>query len=434
MNIRQIRSSPLTVVALACLSTMIDNITYTISISCLPHLFEDMNLANESMVGWATTMFGIGSCTLSVLSGLISDILCKSRKQPLVVGALGYGLCGVLLFFAHTKLWHILLYRLLNGLASGLVYPVAIAMVGDVYPNGLLGTQMALLNAFNSAGYILGPALGGILYDHRGVHGVASVLIMCGSMLAVILAVCIREPLQIRQELLVKIEEEKMEDKEEIEEKVQVKMPMWKLALQWPVLSASITTLAMGMLIGSLENVLPIHVKDTFHASATKTGLLFVLNGTVAIALSLPIGWLADWSIKRHGERMRTGMELIGLLLTATSTLAMGWCQTFRGIVGTECLLAGSQLLVNIPVMSSFGDFVNQLGIQSMAQSYGVYNAFWALSSTIAPPIATFVYTRIGYRATVAGLLTGLCGLCGMLILIYPTRQLIRYRATGASA
>ncbi|KAJ2720256.1 hypothetical protein GGI07_004728 [Coemansia sp. Benny D115] len=77
-------------------------------------------------------------------------------------------------------------------------------------------------------------------------------------------------------------------------------------------------------------------------------------------------------------------------------------------VIGVESWLSASLLMVNIPVMSSFGDFVNGLGLNSMAQSYGVYNSFWALSSTIAPPVATSLYTRIGFKATVTGVLTSI--------------------------
>ncbi|KAJ2896336.1 hypothetical protein IWW38_002055 [Coemansia aciculifera] len=114
---------------------------------------------------------------------------------------------------------------------------------------------------------------------------------------------------------------------------------------------------------------------------------------------------------------MRMYIELIGLAFAGGSVLAIGLSKSFNMIIGIEALLAASLLVVNIPVMSSYGDFVNGLGLNSMAQCYGIYNSFWALSSSIAPPIATSMYAKIGYRATVAGVLTGLCVVCSALIL-----------------
>ncbi|ORX72393.1 hypothetical protein DL89DRAFT_265956 [Linderina pennispora] len=154
--------------------------------------------------------------------------------------------------------------------------------------------------------------------------------------------------------------------------------------------------------------------------SASQIGLF------VAIVLSVPMGWTVDWMLRRFGEGIRPFIVLAGLALTSSSVLLMGFCTTFTMVLGANTWLAIVILIVNIPVMSSFGDFVNSLGLNSMAQSYGIYNAFWALASTIAPPIATTLYTRIGYRSTVAGLLTGLCIVCSVLIMAEPLWRLCK--------
>ncbi|KAJ2397641.1 hypothetical protein GGI05_000541 [Coemansia sp. RSA 2603] len=180
----------------------------------------------------------------------------------------------------------------------------------------------------------------------------------------------------------------------------------------------------MGMLVGSLESILPLYSKDEFGASASKIGLLFVLNGSVAILLSAPIGWVINRLISRYKERMRMYIVLTGLTLTGVSVLVLGFGTSFVMILAFEALLSASILVVNIPVMSSFGDFVNGLGLNSMAQCYGIYNLFWALSSTVAPPAATFLYTKIGYRSTVSGLLTVLCVVCGLLALGGPIKRM----------
>ncbi|KAJ2292462.1 hypothetical protein IW141_001911 [Coemansia sp. RSA 355] len=300
MAMTDIRASPTAVVVGSCIAQLIDNITYTISFACLPHLFEDMKLASESQIGLVAAMFGIGGFLTSSLSGFVSDRL-QSRKLPLVVGSIGYAICGCVLFFSH-KLWHLLLYRLLNGMASGLVYPISTAAVGDVYPHKLLGLQMALLNVFNNAGYMIGPILGGAIYDHAGVRGVSTVVMVIGSVLSLLLAFGIKEPLLIRAELVDQpLEDSASEmsskiagsiDKTIIEEIEAIDMgpkdiPLWRLVIKWRVLLASIITLALGTLNSSLDNLLGIYVKDRFKVSSSKAGLLYVLNGGVSIILGM---------------------------------------------------------------------------------------------------------------------------------------------------
>ncbi|KAJ1998212.1 hypothetical protein GGI04_005099, partial [Coemansia thaxteri] len=82
-QINRFRSAPLAVVATACTALMVNNITYAVSFACLPHIFEDMNLASEAELGIATTMFGLGSVLTSIVSGMISDYK-SSRKLPLL--------------------------------------------------------------------------------------------------------------------------------------------------------------------------------------------------------------------------------------------------------------------------------------------------------------------------------------------------------------
>ncbi|KAI9468178.1 major facilitator superfamily domain-containing protein [Coemansia mojavensis] len=420
-----IRSLPITIVVGSCIAQLIDNITYTISFACLPHLFEDLQLASESQIGLVAAMFGIGGVLTSSLSGFVSDRL-QSRKLPLVLGSIGYAICGCILFFSH-KLWHLLLYRLLNGMASGLVYPISTAAVGDVYPHKLLGVQMALLNMFNNAGYMIGPIIGGALYDRAGVQGVSTVIITIGSALSLFMALGIKEPLLIHTRLLEQrgiesISDTESENKTIAEEIDSIDlypkdMPLWRLVLKWQVMLASIITLSLGTFNSSLDNLLGMHVKDRFHISSSKAGLLYVINGGVSILLSIPTGTAVDRIIGRYGEDARGYIQVFGLLLACGSAFAIGMSKSFGMVAGLEAWIATAVLLVNIPVMSSFGDFVNRLNLNSMAQCYGIFNSFWSLSSTFAPPVATWLYTKIGFTFTVSGILSGLCLLCASMVL-----------------
>ncbi|KAJ2696693.1 hypothetical protein H4R19_005717 [Coemansia spiralis] len=266
-------------------------------------------------------------------------------------------------------------------------------------------------------------------------------VVVAGGFLAVLMAFGIKEPLEIHSALVTNAAQEDeegvyditakndtcsditiaagpgLDDRPAALEAAPQGMPLWRLVLQWQVLSASITALSLGVLTGSLDNVLAMDSKDRFGVSASKTGLLYMINGGTAIVLSMPVGSAVDWAIGRYGEAARASIVSAGLFLTGGAVLTMGLSTTFGTIVGVEAWLAMALLLVNIPVMSSFGDFVNKLGLNSMAQSYGVYNSFWSLSSTFAPPIATWLYTRVGFRVLVAGMLPALCALCACLML-----------------
>ncbi|KAI7832100.1 major facilitator superfamily domain-containing protein [Kickxella alabastrina] len=174
-KIGAMRSTPAAIVAFTCLSLLVDNIAYSIAFAFLPHVFDDMKLASESQLGIVTTLYGVGTFITSIISGIVSDKMGR-RKPLMLIGAVGYGISGIVLFFSH-KFWHILVYKLVNGLASGCIYPLSIAIIGDVYPQKLLGLKMSFIQVFGNLGYMVGPLIGGALYDKVGVHGSATLLI-----------------------------------------------------------------------------------------------------------------------------------------------------------------------------------------------------------------------------------------------------------------
>ncbi|KAJ2545431.1 hypothetical protein GGF49_000465 [Coemansia sp. RSA 1853] len=414
MAMADIRASPTAVVVGSCIAQLIDNITYTISFACLPHLFEDMKLASESQIGLVAAMFGIGGFLTSSLSGFVSDRL-QSRKLPLVVGSIGYAICGCVLFFSH-KLWHLLLYRLLNGMASGLVYPISTAAVGDVYPHKLLGLQMALLNVFNNAGYMIGPILGGAIYDHAGVRGVSTVVtpalvvIGLGLLKLAVFAIMAVDSLVIRD--MIQIDEEPATKEPRITSiSVQPKsMSILHLLLRPPVVIATILIVASLGIQGMLEGLVPLHLVDTLKRPNVN-GITFVILGLVFTVLVPIVGKVNDMLIDRHGERMRYYMMLIGSLIMILAMVLMSLANSYGVLMVGYSFFALANLCMCIPAQSAYGDFINGSGTDSMARGYSIGVCAWAAGGIILPPSTiwitsstTALVNRLIYTLTVASI------------------------------
>ncbi|KAJ1858699.1 hypothetical protein LPJ76_000763 [Coemansia sp. RSA 638] len=408
MAMADIRASPTAVVVGSCIAQLIDNITYTISFACLPHLFEDMKLASESQIGLVAAMFGIGGFLTSSLSGFVSDRL-QSRKLPLVVGSIGYAICGCVLFFSH-KLWHLLLYRLLNGMASGLVYPISTAAVGDVYPHKLLGLQMALLNVFNNAGYMIGPILGGAIYDHAGVRGVSTVVkslfniggvkapalvvIGLGLLKLAVFAIMAVDSLVIRD--MIQIDEEPATKEPRITSiSVQPKsMSILHLLLRPPVVIATILIVASLGIQGMLEGLVPLHLVDTLKRPNVN-GITFVILGLVFTVLVPIVGKVNDMLIDRHGERMRYYMMLIGSLIMILAMVLMSLANSYGVLMVGYSFFALANLCMCIPAQSAYGDFINGSGTDSMARGYSIGVCAWAAGGIILPNADLYVSNKL---------------------------------------
>ena len=112
-----------------------------------------------------------GIYTLSVfisapLFGKMSDRW--ERRSVLAMGLSGFSGSLVIFEFADSHL-SIYLARILGGLGSGAVTPVALALIGDFAPDdGWRARRFAWLGAATMTGFMTGPFLGGSVFAAAG--------------------------------------------------------------------------------------------------------------------------------------------------------------------------------------------------------------------------------------------------------------------------
>ncbi|TFG11615.1 MFS transporter [Candidatus Thorarchaeota archaeon] len=86
------------------------------------------------------------------------------RKPLLLTGLVGYVL--LLFAFGAAQNWiHLLLIRAGQGVVSAMVWPVAQAALMDIVGSKARGEGLGLYMMVSSTGYIIGPGLGGFLYN-----------------------------------------------------------------------------------------------------------------------------------------------------------------------------------------------------------------------------------------------------------------------------
>jgi MFS transporter, DHA1 family, tetracycline resistance protein len=128
-----------------------------------PRLIEgflngDTSRAAE-MLGLFGTVFAAMQFFCSPIVGSLSD---RYGRRPLVLlSNFGLGLDYVLMAWAPTLNW-LFLGRIISGLTSSSI-PTAMAYMADVTPRERRAAAFGMLNAAFGAGFVLGPAVGGIL-------------------------------------------------------------------------------------------------------------------------------------------------------------------------------------------------------------------------------------------------------------------------------
>lgn len=111
------------------------------------------------MLGLFGTVFAAMQFFCSPIVGSLSD---RYGRRPLVLlSNFGLGFDYVLMAWAPTLNW-LFLGRIISGLTSSSI-PTAMAYMADVTPRERRAAAFGMLNAAFGAGFVLGPALGGLL-------------------------------------------------------------------------------------------------------------------------------------------------------------------------------------------------------------------------------------------------------------------------------
>ncbi|WP_353064548.1 TCR/Tet family MFS transporter [Tunturibacter psychrotolerans] len=129
----------------------------------LPRLIESFLHGDTSsaarMLGLFGTVFAAMQFFFSPIAGSLSDRF--GRRPVVLLSNFGLGLDYVLMAWAPALNW-LFLGRIISGLTSSSI-PTAMAYMADVTPRERRAAAFGLLNAAFGLGFVLGPAIGGLL-------------------------------------------------------------------------------------------------------------------------------------------------------------------------------------------------------------------------------------------------------------------------------
>lgn len=132
----------------------------------LPIYAADMG-ATSLMLGVIFGAFSLSRALVVPWVGILSDNL--GRKRFMLISLLGFGVLALLLIWAASP-WDLAINRLVQGIFSAMLLPVASAMVADLAPTGFEGRAFAGFNTAFLLGLGTGPFVGGLVYDVLGVN------------------------------------------------------------------------------------------------------------------------------------------------------------------------------------------------------------------------------------------------------------------------
>lgn len=158
-------------VLLACLFVVMIGLGITMPV--LPFYVERLALAEGASrqsvvihVGFLTGVYALGQLIFAPVWGRWSD---RIGRRPLILIGIGGNVIAQVLFGLATSLWLLYTARILGGMLSSATLPVSAAYVADMTTAKERGRGMAWLGTATSLGFVVGPAIGGML-SRRDLH------------------------------------------------------------------------------------------------------------------------------------------------------------------------------------------------------------------------------------------------------------------------
>ncbi len=354
----------------------------------LPLYAEKMG-ATGVWIGMIFAGFSISRAVVMPVVGKFSDR--SGRKLFLSSGLLAYAIISLGYIWARDP-FRLMLVRLVQGVAAGMVIPIAQAYVGDMSPEAEEGRWQGYFNAAFFSGFGFGPLMGGALTDHFGMN-VAFYAMGCLN-LAAFLTVIFLLPEAVPKK-----------------QRVHVQPSFRKIGRSNIMRGLLGFRLAFSMGRGAFAGFLPIFAGISLGLSATRIGALIAVN-ILVMALLQPLGGrISDWVNRRFLVVAGGSANLIFLSLIPR-------CRDFWQLLGI-CLLGSLGGGVSIPAASAM--IVEEGRKFGMGSTMAVFGVAFSLGMAIGPVMGGMIADFLNISAV---FYFGACmGLVGTGLFLWFTRS-----------
>ena len=368
------RKALLFLMVIAFLNTMgITIIGPVVPFITLQHLNNPNNLA--LVVAWLTASYGICQMIAAPGLGLLSD---RFGRRPILFICLLGSAIGYLLFGLGGSLWLLFLGRIIDGLTGG-NFSILFGYIADISEPEERGKYFGMVGGASGAGFIVGPAVGGLL---ASVNYSTPFLVAAGVSLLALLWGYFFLPESLRKEhRITTISIRELNPLQQL-------ASLFRLAnLRWLLLALFFYALPFGM----LQATLTILMKDSLGWNATQAGLVATAVGAVDILVQ---GVLVGKLLAIFGN-VKLGIS--SLILVAISYLLLGSIALIASpillIVGI-ILFAGSGGLVENALR---GLISRMVGPRDQGRVSGASQSTQSLAYILGPLLGGLVYTQWGH-------------------------------------
>src|SRR4249919_421643 len=272
-------------------------------------------LSGNDYYVWAITIYLLTSTISVPFWGKLSDLY--GRKPIYMIGIVIF-LVGSALSGLSQNMGMLILFRGIQGIGAGSLFPVALAVIGDLFTPQERGKYQGLFGAVFGIAFVAGPLIGGFLTENYGWHWIFYVNIPIGIVALIVI-----------QRLLPT-----------------VKTP--SATRNFDLIGGTIFTIAMVFLLVGLTNKQFGDWADPTVGGFIIVGivgtLLFILAGSRAKEPSIPLGL---WRGRTYSATM-VSVFFAAFAFFGAIVFLPRWFQVVEGFSPTNSGLAALPLMVGL--------------------------------------------------------------------------------------
>jgi MFS transporter, DHA1 family, multidrug resistance protein len=262
---------PLFVLALALFATMLGN---GIVMPFMP-LYAQQFSASGAVMG---ALFGAHSAARTFLLPVIGRTSDRHGRKTFLLGGLLFYTITSIAYLLANSLGVLFLVMALQGIATAMVQPVALAYVADMTPKGQEGAYAGYANTAFMAGVAGGPILGGVIKDLYSMQASFIALGVLSFLSLILLFLFLPES-----------------QKQEHRAAARASAAPWRVLLtSRPIVGVSFFRIVYALANTIIWVFVPLLVSHLLPLSTTQVGALISLNVLISTVLQPICGRLAD--------------------------------------------------------------------------------------------------------------------------------------------